>query len=101
MHEHHRLAAIQLSIEFEFFRVTEIAVACVALQIDAVELERVERVFDAAAGRLDIRQSDEAHGAEFSGMIGHGLRHVFVADLDQPFGEFDIAKVGAGRGDRQ
>src|SRR6476469_10035213 len=72
----------------------------VGLQIDAVDLEDVEGVFHIAAGGLNVRQRHETHGAEFAMMVGDHLRHDLIADLDQPFCEFDIAEIGPRRGDR-
>jgi hypothetical protein len=72
----------------------------VGLQIDAVDLKRIEGVFHIAAGGLNVRQRHEPHGAEFTRMIGHHLRHYLITGLDQPFCEFDIAEIGSRRGDR-
>src|SRR4029077_12778709 len=72
----------------------------VGLQIDAVDLKRIEGVFHIAAGGLNVRQRNDPNGAEFPRMIGHHLRHYLITGLDQPFCEFDIAEIGPRRGDR-
>ena len=58
----------------------------VGLQIDAVDLKRIEGVFHIAAGGLNVRQRDtKTHGTEFTRMIGHHLRHYSLQVFDQPF----------------
>src|SRR5262249_27740104 len=39
-------------------------------------------------------------GAEFTRMVGNHLSHYLITGLDQPLCEFDIAEIGARRGDR-
>ena len=64
MDEHHGLAAVELGVELVLVGMAEMARADVGQQADAVELERVERVFGLADRSRDVRQRQQRERAE-------------------------------------
>jgi hypothetical protein len=79
MHEHHRLAPIDL---LEHRRESGIAQELAGItrhQSDAVELENIERVIDLGQAAIGVGQRDGGEHAEPAGIIADQLRAELIA----------------------
>ena len=75
----HHLAAVEFFHDRQKQRIAEPFVAIARQQADAVELERVERVFDFLQAALGVGQRQHREASEPAGMVGDQLGGVFVA----------------------
>ena len=96
MHEHRRLAAVELFHDRHEGRIAEIFGAVARHHADALGLQRVEAVGDLGQRVVDIRQRQSDEHAEAALVIGHHARLILVAVARQRLGLVEIAEEHAG-----
>src|ERR1700722_4994502 len=79
MHEHDRLAAIDLLEDGRECRLPQQLAGITRQDTDAVELEHIERVFDLFQAAVGVRQWDGGEHPEAAGKVPHHLGAEFVA----------------------